>query len=123
MGALKQALAQGLCAGECALLMAEQLAFQQRLRQGGAVDLDKRAVCTARAVVNGAGNQLFAGSTLSADQYVGLRKGNFRGVFANLHHVRAVGQDMPPLPAGAQGLMQAADLLLHRLQLQRALDQ
>ena len=48
-----------------------------------------------------------------ANQDAGLRKGNFGGVFADVHHRRAVGENVPPLPAGAQCLVQMTDLFFH----------
>ena len=62
-------------AGECALLVAEQLAFQQAGRNGGAVELDKRPVAPRAQPVDGARQQLLAGARLSLDQHCGVGGG------------------------------------------------
>ena len=63
-------------AGERALLVAEQLAFQQRLGQGGAVEADERAVLARAGVVDGPGDQLLADAALAADQHRGVGAGH-----------------------------------------------
>ena len=49
--------------------MAEQLAFQQRLGQGGAVEADERPFLPRAGVVHGAGDQLLADAAFAADQH------------------------------------------------------
>ena len=61
-------------AGERALDVAEQLAFQQSRRQGGAVDLDEGLAGPRAVLVDGPGQQLLAGAALAADQH-GRRAG------------------------------------------------
>src|SRR5262249_56238255 len=55
-------------AGERALLMAEQLAFQQGLRNGGAVQRHERPMGSGAVLVDRAGSQLLAGAALAGDQ-------------------------------------------------------
>ena len=55
--------------GEGPLLVAEQLAFEQRLGQGGAVDLDERLVRPQAVVVDGVGDEVLARAALAADQH------------------------------------------------------
>ena len=56
-------------AGEGALLVAEQLALEQRLGQGGAVDRDERLAPPGREVVDRLGDQLLAGARFALDQH------------------------------------------------------
>ena len=62
-------------AGEGALHMAEDLAFQQVARDGGAVDGDERLVATAAELVQGIGAELLAGAALAGDEHGGLAGG------------------------------------------------
>ena len=72
MSAFEQPLAQRLRPGKRAFFVTKQLAFQQRFRQGGTVDFDKRAVGAFAVVVNGAGDQLFSCATFTAYQDICL---------------------------------------------------
>ena len=66
VGQLEQAgTAALLGAGKGALVIAEQLAFQQRLGQGGAVDGHKGHIPAGGGVVDGVGEQLLAGAAFS----------------------------------------------------------
>ena len=58
-------------AGERAGDVAEQLAFQQRFRQGAAGDFDERLVAAAAAAMDRAGDQRFAGAAFAGDQHGG----------------------------------------------------
>ena len=58
-------------AGERALLVAEQLAFQQRLGERGAVQADERPLAARAGEVDGAGDQLLADAALAANQHGG----------------------------------------------------
>ncbi len=55
-------------AGEGALLMAEQLAVEQGVAEGGRVERDEGMTGTAGRVVNGPGQQGLPGAGLSQDQ-------------------------------------------------------
>ncbi len=55
-------------AGEGALLVAEQLALQEAGGDGGAVELDERALAAGAQVVKGPGDELLARAGLAADQ-------------------------------------------------------
>ena len=74
--------------GEGAVFIAEQLALQQAVRQGGAVDGHKRRRRPGRAVVNGMGKQLFSGAALPCDEDGGLRPCHFPG---QLHRLPDLG--------------------------------
>src|SRR5471032_3355954 len=56
-------------AGEGALLMPEQFAIEQRLREGGAVDGREWLGRTRALPVESARHQLFAGAAFAQDQY------------------------------------------------------
>src|SRR5439155_14327256 len=60
--------------GERAFLVAEDLALEQRLRDGGAVDGDERIAMTGRQLVERARRQLLAGAALAREQD-GRRRG------------------------------------------------
>ena len=70
--------------GEGALLVAEQLAFQQRLGDGGAVQADERAFLARAGVVDGAGDQLLAGAAFAADQHGGVGGGDAADLVVDL---------------------------------------
>src|SRR5690606_14975540 len=55
-------------AGEAALLVAEQLALEQRLGERGAVQLDERTGDARRALVERVRDELLAGPALAGDQ-------------------------------------------------------
>ena len=58
-------------AGEGALLVAEQLALQQRLGERRAVEADERPLLARAGEVDGAGDQLLADAALAADEHRG----------------------------------------------------
>ena len=93
--------------------MTKQFTLEQRFRQRRAVDFTERSLCPPRIVVNRSGNQLFPGAAFTANPDAGLRKGNFGGGFADIPHRRAVGENVTPLTAGAQGLVQITELFVH----------
>ena len=69
VGQFEASLALLQRAGECALLVTEQLAFHQGLGQGSAVNRDKRLLAARAQCVQLARNQLLAGSALAEDQH------------------------------------------------------
>ena len=58
-------------AGERALFVAEQLAFQQRFGERGAVDGHKRLRCARAVAMDGARHQFLAGAAFAAHQHRG----------------------------------------------------
>ncbi len=62
-------------AGKRALVVAEQLAFHQVLRDGGEVHAHERAAGARRRVVDGLREQLLARAAFAGDQYGGVRLG------------------------------------------------
>src|SRR5690606_32920010 len=71
---LEAALARAGGAGEGALLVAEELAFEDGLGDGGAVDGDEGAVCARAIFVEGAGEELLAGAALAEEEHGGLAR-------------------------------------------------
>ena len=59
-------------AGERALLVAEELAFEQAGGNGGAIQLDEGALAARAQAVDGARQQFLAGSRLALDQHGGI---------------------------------------------------
>src|SRR6185369_11429144 len=56
-------------AGERALLVSEELALEQRLRKGGAMNRDERLVLARALLVDRARDQLLAGAGLAAHEH------------------------------------------------------
>ena len=69
MGQFEPSLPLGHGTGERSLLVAEELALDQRLRQGGAVDLDKRLLRPRALRVQRPGNKFLAGAAFALDQH------------------------------------------------------
>ena len=89
MGGLEAAGAVVDGAGERAADVAEQLAFQQALAQGAAVDADERAARGGAEAVDGLGDQLLAGAGLAQQQHRGAGAGHLPRGAVHLGHRRA----------------------------------
>ena len=76
-------------AGERALDVAEELAFEQALGECSAVDADVRAGEPRAEVVDGTGDQLLARARFSDDQHTCARRGDLPGNSHDLAHRRA----------------------------------
>ncbi len=76
-------------AGECAGLVAEQLAFQQLVRDGRAVHFHERLVAAPRLPVNHARDNFLAGAALAADQHRGRGVGHLLDGVLHLLHAGA----------------------------------
>ena len=76
--------------GEGALLVAEELAFEQRLGQRGAIDRHARLVGACAVAMNGARHQLFARSALAEDQDGNLPRRHARDELVYVAHARAI---------------------------------
>ena len=105
VGHFEQADAVLVGAGERAFAMAEQLAFDERLGQGAAVDRDERLVGPRALVVNGAGDQFLAGAGFAEDQHGRVRRRDFGDQRANAFHAgrccRPAAACLRCAPAGA----------------------
>ena len=76
-------------AGEAALDVAEQLRFEQRLGQAGAVHRDERLVHARLTVVDGAGDEFLADAALAGDQDLGVGARDALDLLLQLHHLGA----------------------------------
>src|SRR6185503_17469582 len=81
-------------AGECALLVAKQLAFDQVLGDCRAVDLDERTLDPVRVVVDRVGNQLLAGPVFPLDQDIGVAGGDALDELEQLLHLLALSNNV-----------------------------
>ena len=99
VGQLEAADLVAVGAGERALDVAEQLAFQQARRQGGAVDLDERLAGPRAVVVDAPGQQFLAGAALAAEQHGGSAGGHLADQLQQLPHRRAGADDAVRWPA------------------------
>ena len=78
LGHLELALFLRHGSGEGALLVSEQLAFQQRLGEGGAVDGDEGLGRARAEAVQGAGHQFLAGAGFAEDEHRGVLRSHAR---------------------------------------------
>ena len=83
--------------------MAEQLAFDELLRDRRAIDLDERAGPAAAQRMDRPGDELFTGSVLAVDQHTPVRGGGHRDLFLQLPHRGAVADHrLRAIDAGAK---------------------
>src|SRR6478609_1620475 len=68
MSAFKTARMPRVSPGEGAAFVAEELAFEERFGDGGAVDGNERTLGTTAMLVDGASDQLFPGASFAPDQ-------------------------------------------------------
>ena len=68
VGALELPLLQSDRSGEGAYLMPEELAFEQRFGNSGAVEGHERLARAGAVAVDGTGDQFLAGAALASDQ-------------------------------------------------------
>ena len=102
VGLLEPADALLVGAGEGALLVSEQLRFEQVLLQRGAVHLDEVARRAQRVVMDRAGDQLLAGPRFAADQHRRVA----------LRHLLHDGEHRLQRAAGADDAVEVVDVLL-----------
>ena len=95
-------------AGECALLVSEQFAFQQIFRNRRAVDLDERPGGALRVLVNGAGDQIFSDAAFAAEQHGGIGRRDALDQRQHGLHFVALRHDVVVGVAAAQRLAQRA---------------
>ena len=112
MGRFKQALLAGLAGtGEGPALIAEQLAFHQVFRDGGAVDRHEGAVGPLALVVNGLSEELLARTGFPVQEDVAVHLGKAPGLVDRGADRRAVSLDVFKAVAGvmAAGALTLAD--------------
>ena len=110
-------------AGESALLVAEQFAFQKINRYGGAIDFDKRGFTPVGQMVDGPGHQLLASPRLSGDKNCGGRiTGDLLDLVDHFLEGRAGTDDGDLFKHFQVAPTEVADLPLQGLGLKRQLD-
>ncbi len=83
----------GAGAGERALLVAEELALDQRGGEGGDVDGDEGRPLARPVIVDGAGHQLLAGAALAGDEHRDGRGGGPADRLPHPEHARALADE------------------------------
>ena len=118
VGELEAARARRGGAGERALLVAEELALEERLGDRRAVEGDETRGGARTQVVDRARDDLLAGAALAGDQDRGLRGGDLVDQAVKLEHPRGLADELLE-PAAADHLApQEQYLLAHRRPLQ-----
>ena len=108
---LEAALALRERAGEGALLVAEQLALDDRLGQRREVDLDEGLRGAAAVVVDRRGDELLADAALAADQHRGVALGDLGDQVVDRLHRLGVADDVRGAEAVLELLLEALVLL------------
>ena len=98
VGLHEQPGARRLGVGERAPGVAEQLALEQRLGHGRAVDGDERARAPASGVVQRARHQLLAGAALAGDEHRGVGVGHPLDQLVHLPHGGALADQVRHRP-------------------------
>ena len=80
-------------AGEGAFFVAEQFAFQQVFRNGGAVDGEEGPAIALAVMIDGAGDEFLAGAAFAGDQGRGVAAGELADDFENVLHGLAAADD------------------------------
>ena len=110
MRALEQAFFAAARVGESAGFESEEFAFEQRVRERGAVQFDERHGCARAGVVDGFGEHSFAGAAFALNKdggVVGL--GGFAGDFEHAASVGIFGDDASEVVASLGLLDVVAD--------------
>src|SRR5690606_6766055 len=121
-GLLEEARLVELGAREGALHVAEELALEERLGEGAAVDGDEGAVRAVGVRVDGAGDQLLAAAALALDED---RRVGRRGALDQLVHLpepRALADDAARAIRRPNLLAEVLDLALELPPLERLAD-
>ena len=101
MALLELADAAPIGTGERPLLVAEELALEELLGDGGAVDGDERRRRARAVLVDGAGDELLAGAALAGDEDGHVLRGDAADGLVDLEH-RGVGAEERPLLGGLE---------------------
>src|SRR6185295_1050400 len=103
---LEQALLLGGRPRERSLHVAEQLALEQLVREGAAVDRDERPLAAARVVVDRPRDQLLAGARFARDHDRAARSRDALDELEDRAHLRAAAHEpleaVLPLELGAE---------------------
>lgn len=80
-------------AGKRPFLVAEEIGFQQLLRECSVIYLHKGLVTALAHRVDRLRHHLLAGAALAPDEHRGVGDGNFLRHFQNLPHLRSLADD------------------------------
>ena len=72
VGAFEPAALVAIGVGEAALHVAEQLRFEERIGEAGAIDGDERGAAAVAALVNESGDDFLADAAFAGDQHLGV---------------------------------------------------
>jgi len=106
-GGLELAALVGDGAAERAFDVAEELAFEQRIRQGAAAHLDERLAGASRLGVDGSGHERFAGAAFARDQHGGVGGGDHLDLLDDALHLGVLAQEVVNLARHIQLLAQS----------------
>ncbi len=109
-GRLDQSVMNTLRAGERALLMAKEFAFENGLGEGAAVDRSEGMLRPLGVLVDGARDQFFSGATRSEDEHVGIARRDSGDGVIDLEHSRASTDDGGAQRGGFSGRNLAVEL-------------
>src|SRR5262249_49497451 len=98
-------------AGEGALLVSEELTLEKSGRYRGAVDLDEGALTTAASVMDGARDQLLAGSGLAEDENRRIRRSHDLDLLENVGKRTTLADDVAERMLGMNFALQVESLL------------
>src|SRR6185503_18544687 len=117
----KQANAIGVGAGEGTLLKAEELRFEQALRERPAIDSEKRSLFPRTVGVNLLGHELFSRAALAIDQHGRLGAGHTGNGLVDRQHLGTAANQARCWLDGFKPNLELLILLNKPLLLQRAL--
>ena len=103
--------------------MSEQLAFDERLGDGAAVDGNEGLTGTGTAGVDGPGHQFFAGATFTGQQDGGPRRRHLVDEFKDLLHPLTGPEQAGVGSAGVEGGFECKVLGLQTASLKSAIDE
>ena len=106
--------ALGAGTGKRAALVTEQVAFQQARRHCRAVHFHHPAVITAAQVMDGAGNQLFAGAGFTEDQHRTVAWGDHLHLLEDVEHRFATTDDFAKLAVDVVELFGQRQVFIHQ---------
>src|ERR1700722_18345460 len=121
MGLLETSGATPYGPGKSTLFVAEELAFNQRLRQRCAIHGDEGARCTRAQLMDRTGNQFLAGPALAGDQDGGGAGRNLLDERKNLPHLLRGPDPVGQVATLALLTVEALGFLDQRLMLHRPL--
>src|SRR5690606_29439116 len=108
--------------GERALLVTEELAFDELRRESGAVERNEGPLPPEAVLVDRASDQLLAGAVLAGDQDADIRLGDLLAEIDHLSHLLAVADDPLEAEAAFEASLEVAVHAQELLPLERLLD-